>query len=76
MLLEQVSFQSHVELYGSLGASRLSPSVSETLSTLTGLSGAKDAAASKTPSILDFVASRRVQPAANLAALGDGNMYI
>ncbi|SJX62498.1 uncharacterized protein SRS1_13346 [Sporisorium reilianum f. sp. reilianum] len=76
-LLEDVSFQSHIQLYGSLGASRLSPGVSETLSALTGLGGgSSNDPATNTPSILDFAASRRTQPAANLAVLGDGNMYI
>lgn len=73
-LLEDVSFQSHVQLYGSLGASRLSPAVSDTLSALTGLRGSETT--TKGSTLLDFVASRRVKPAANLAVLGDGNMYI
>ncbi|CDW95374.1 hypothetical protein [Sporisorium scitamineum] len=75
-LLEDVSFRAHVQLYGSLGASRLSPGVSETLSGLAGLSSVPKDAEYKAPSILEFVASRRAQPAANLAVLGDGNMYI
>ncbi|KAJ9480214.1 Cystathionine beta-lyase [Pseudozyma hubeiensis] len=79
-LLEDVSFQSHIQLYGSLGASRLSPTVSETLSTLTGLGGSntnvQTEAGSTGSTLLDFAASRRVKPAANLAVLGDGNMYI
>ncbi|TKY86151.1 hypothetical protein EX895_004976 [Sporisorium graminicola] len=75
-LLEDVSFQSHIQLYGSEGASRLSPAVNETLSALTGLGGGAIDAASNTRSLLDFATSRRVQPAANLAVLGDGNMYI
>ncbi|SPO27446.1 uncharacterized protein UTRI_10563 [Ustilago trichophora] len=75
-MLEDVGFQSHVQLYGSLGATRLSPAASQTLGTLTGLSGIQKDAVSKTPTILDFAASRRTKPAANLAVLGDGNMYI
>lgn len=75
-MLEDVGFQSHVQLYGSLGAARLSPAASQTLGTLTGLSGIQKEAVSKTPTILDFAASRRTKPAANLAVLGDGNMYI
>ncbi|KIS69670.1 uncharacterized protein UMAG_02202 [Mycosarcoma maydis] len=74
-LLEDVSFQSHIQLYGSLGAGQPSPAISETLSALTGLDGGKPVA-SKGSTLLDFVASRRVKPAANLAVLGDGNMYI
>ena len=76
-LLEDVSFQSHIQLYGSLGAARLSPSASETLGALTGL-GSQQASSSQSQgrTILDFVASRRIKPAANLSVLGDGNMYI
>ncbi|EST04744.1 hypothetical protein PSEUBRA_006028 [Kalmanozyma brasiliensis GHG001] len=79
-LLEDVTFQSHVQLYGSLGASRLSPSASKTLASLTGLDSIVASSAANSPStgstLSDFVASRRVKPAANLAVLGDGNMYI
>ena len=76
-LLEDVTFQSHIQLYGSLGAARLSPSTRATLSSLTGLDGkSAPLQAEAAPSILDFVASRRTKPAANLAVLGDGNMYI
>lgn len=75
-LLEDVSFQSHIQLYGSVGAARLSPSTTETLAALTGLKGEQAPPAVAGPSILDFAASRRTKPAANLAVLGDGNMYI
>ena len=76
ILLEDVSFQSHIQLYGSQGASRLSPIASETLSALTGLDGKKIASQNGGKTILDFAASRRIKPASNLAVLGDGNMYI
>ncbi|KAJ1023502.1 hypothetical protein NDA16_003119 [Ustilago loliicola] len=75
-LLEDVSFQSHVQLYGSLGAARLSRAASEVLSSLTGLDGKQGAVAASEKTILDFATSRRVKPAANLGVLGDGNMYI
>lgn len=79
-LLEDVSFQSHIQLYGSLGAARLSPATSDALDALTGLGGKNGASlgvvAAKTGTILDFAASRRTKPASNLAVLGDGNMYI
>lgn len=79
-LLEDVSFQSHIQLYGSLGAARLSPATSEALRTLTGLHGGHAAPSSeqssRTSTLLDFAASRRVKPAKNLAVLGDGAMYI
>ncbi len=74
-LLEDTSFQSHIQLYGSLGAARLSPTATESLAALTGLERG-GGAASQPPTILDFAASRRVKPASNLAVLGDGNMYI
>lgn len=79
-LLEDKSFQSHVQLYGSSDGSRLSPAASNTLASLAGLDSktteSTQDAASRRPTLLDFVASRRVKPAANLAVLGDGNMYI
>jgi hypothetical protein len=73
-LLEDVSFQSHVQLYGSLGSARLSASSSQALAAVTGLSATKTNTCTRT--ILDFATARRTQPAANLAVLGDGNMYI
>ncbi|KAJ1035793.1 hypothetical protein NDA13_000452 [Ustilago tritici] len=75
-LLEDVSFQLHDQLYGSLGAAQLSPATSDVLNTLTGLGGKHQAASAPSKTILDFAASRRIKPATNLAVLGDGNMYI
>ncbi|SNX85528.1 uncharacterized protein MEPE_04237 [Melanopsichium pennsylvanicum] len=75
-LLEDVSFQSYAQLYGSLGAERLSSAASETLGALTGLSASRMGTTEQIPTILDFAASRRTKPAVNLAVLGDGNMYI